>query len=176
MAEVGAISRVQIGSEFCIILLCTTYISRVQINTIYYTVMYHYAVLPHDKSIKIERNKVVQTSVKMEIFQSSVIGALADYSLHEDSTFTRSNDKAVLEQNPKFRAIHSGASVQKIIEKVGPGGAEDSCFTCGELSLLAAAIHWYIYDCFKCPTPPTMLRRADVFSPSQKLKAKVKNS
>ena len=26
--------------------------------------------------------------------------------------------EAVLEQNPKFRAIHSGASVQKIIEKV----------------------------------------------------------
>ena len=26
--------------------------------------------------------------------------------------------EAVLEQNPKFRAIHSGASVQKVIEKV----------------------------------------------------------
>jgi hypothetical protein len=27
-------------------------------------------------------------------------------------------NQAVLEANPKFRAIHSGASVQKIIEKV----------------------------------------------------------
>ena len=28
-------------------------------------------------------------------------------------------DEAVLEQNPKFRAIHSKDSVQKIIEKAG---------------------------------------------------------